>query len=140
MSDYDPLTTTYLDAEAVTMRLTPEDTRALLRRLTDAAQRGVGANLVFLHVTGALTVTHHAQARTLPQDLIKLVAYTDQASIRVDSAMEGYRGRWSHWEISLPYDEAHITKIRSFTRTLERLHRGETHLGQFLGPEPREGP
>jgi len=99
---------TYLPRGNVLLRLNPSDTRFLLERLKDAAQRGVGANLILQGLTCAIceieTPEHGRE--------ITVNGYTDIMTWRVETIMRGYTGRWTHVEIVMPL--AALKCLRAF--------------------------
>lgn len=57
MPSYRPITTQYMQDANVLVRLTRQDSMALMARLKDAINRNTGVNLVFMRMSNAFSLT-----------------------------------------------------------------------------------
>jgi hypothetical protein len=112
MPEYKPKVTVYTPKVSVLLRLTPDDTRFLLDRIRQAIDSKTGVNLVFRDWRGAFSVTWCPEHG----DEIKCIGF-NQAGFRVESPMRGYKGRWSHCELT--YDMNSIEHLRQFIEKAE---------------------
>ncbi|MCJ7639239.1 MAG: hypothetical protein MUO70_05065 [Euryarchaeota archaeon] len=97
MPGYRPITTQYMQSANVLVRLTRQDSVALMARLKDAIARNTGVNLVFMDMANAFSLTTSDEKGRQ----IKCIAY-NRSGFRVTSPMKGYNGPWSHIEIVMP--------------------------------------
>lgn len=105
MPGYRPITTQYMSNANVLVRLTRQDSLALLARLKDAIARGTGVNLVFMDMDNAFSLTTSDENGRQ----IKCIAF-NRNGFRVISPMKGYNGPWSHIEIVMPLSSIHGIK------------------------------
>lgn len=96
----------------VAIRLTSEGTEFLQERIRDAVKRGVGVNLIFADLDGAIAFVH---SRKRPEIVIS--AYTGCPDKLVKSPMRGYRGRWNHIEFYM--DPGQAEALKKFLGVLE---------------------
>lgn len=113
MSSYTALMTRWGKGADVLIRLTPEDSRALMQKLKDAVTRDTGVNLIFLGMRNAFALTKSDERGKE----IKCNAF-HETGVRVDTPMKGYNGPWSHVEIAMPIETAAV--MQDFLKALEK--------------------
>jgi len=82
----------------VAIRLTASATKKFLEHIQEAVERNIGVSFVIQDLKSAVGLIETEKGSE-----IKFAGYTDSDKIAT-SAMKGYRGRWSHIEIFLPFN------------------------------------